>query len=75
MKSGLEAGRAEDEAAKQRAAKDAAAYYADLRKRMLEIDERHELRERIDLAARRNQSTSEVWSTTCTHLEYVTLLV
>jgi hypothetical protein len=60
MNTGLEAGWAEDMAAKKRAEKQAAAYYADLRHRMLVLDERHEAREKRELAARRNHSTSEV---------------
>ena len=60
MKKGLEAGWAEDMEAKKRAAQQAAAYYADLRHRMLVLDEQHEAKEKRELAARRNYSTSEV---------------
>lgn len=59
MKTGLEAGWAEERRAKKIAKEEAAVFYAKLREKMLEIDEKRHEKEVGELAARRNQTASQ----------------
>jgi hypothetical protein len=59
MKTGLEAGWAEERRAKAIAKQEAAAFYAKLRENMLRMDEKRHEREVKKLEARRNQTTAE----------------
>lgn len=59
MKTGLEAGWAEERRAKAIAKQEAAAFYAKLRESMLRIDEKRHEKEVRKLEARRNQTAAE----------------
>lgn len=59
MKTGLEAGWAEERRAKAIAKQEAAAFYAKLRANMLRMDEKRHEKEVKKLEARRNQTTAE----------------